>query len=152
LNTATLVERAWKRHSNPLSVCTRLLSYLLVFVPFWNRGWKQGVIVAASPVHFSEPENRGAWVTRAVLEEKLWAAERPLDPSMLLNVTSAALGTGGIWSAHKRRFRPMVFFVSAGFLLLLWCIGRYASYYDHHHDEARDIHRGESRADPPRQP
>jgi hypothetical protein len=79
-------------------------------------------------------------------------AERPLDPIMLLNVTSAVLGAGGIWSAHKWGFWPMVFFVSAGVLLLLWCIGRYASYYDHHHDEARDIHCGESKFDPPRQP
>jgi hypothetical protein len=39
-----------------------------------------------------------------------------------------------------------------GVLLLLWCIGRYASYYDQHHDEARDSHRGESWADPPGQP
>ena len=135
---------------------TRLLSYPLVFVPFWNRSWNQGVAVAAwfaaNPVLFFEPENRGAWVTRAVLGEKLWTAERPLDPIMLLNVTSAAFGAGGIWRAHKRRFWPMVFFVSAGFLLLLWCIGRYASYYDHHHDEARDSHRRESRADSPRQP
>ena len=156
MNTATLFGRAWKRHSKPLSVCTRLLSYPLVFVPFWNRGWKQGVIVAAwfatSPVHFSEPENRGAWATRVVLGEKLWMAERPLDSSMLINVTSAVLGAGGIWSGHKRRFWPMVFFVSAGVLLLLWCIGRYASYYDQHHYEARDSHRGESRAHPPRQP
>jgi hypothetical protein len=95
LNTATLVERAWKRHSNPFSVWTRLLSYPLVFVPFWNRSWNQGVAVAAwfaaNPVLFSEPENRGAGATRAVLGEKLWMAERPLDPIMLLNVTSAAL-------------------------------------------------------------
>jgi hypothetical protein len=156
LNTATLVERAGKRHSNPLSVWTRLLSYPLVFVPFWNRIWKQGDAVAAwfaaNPVLFSEPENRGAWATQAVVGEKLWTTQRPLDPIMMLNVNSAALGTGGIWSAHKRRFWPMVFFVSAGVLLLLWCIGRYASYYDQHHDEARDSHRGERWADPPGQP
>jgi hypothetical protein len=92
-----LSERVWRRHSNPWSVWTRILSYPLVYLPFWNRSWKQGVVVAAwlaaNPVIFPEPEDDSSWVTRGVLGEKLWMAERPRDLIMLLSAASAWSGS-----------------------------------------------------------
>jgi hypothetical protein len=44
---ANFGKKIGKRHSNPLSVWTRILSHPLVYVPFWNRSWKQGAAVAA---------------------------------------------------------------------------------------------------------
>jgi hypothetical protein len=43
----THTEKSWKRHSNPWSVWTRVLTYPLVYLPLWNRSWKQGAAVAA---------------------------------------------------------------------------------------------------------
>jgi hypothetical protein len=52
-------EQSWKRHSNPWSVWTRILSYPLAYVPVWNRSWKQGAAVGAwftaNPVIFPHP-------------------------------------------------------------------------------------------------
>src|SRR5829696_826503 len=56
---AILTEKSWKRHSNPWSVWTRILSYPLAYVPVWNRSWKQGAVVGAwftaNPVIFPHP-------------------------------------------------------------------------------------------------
>src|ERR671921_2209152 len=70
---AILTEKTWKRHSNPWSVWTRILSYPLVYLPFWNRSWKQGAAVAAwfslIPLLFPEPkeqQQQQSWATRGV--------------------------------------------------------------------------------------
>jgi hypothetical protein len=76
---AILTKRAWKRHSNRWSAWTRILSYPLVYLPFWNRSWKQGAAEAAwfslNPLLFPEPkEQQQSWATRGVLGEQLWKA------------------------------------------------------------------------------
>lgn len=137
---AILSERTWRRHSNPLSGWSRLLSYPLVYVPLWNRSWKQGVAVTAwfavNPVLFPEPESDESWMTRGVLGEKLWTAERPRDLSVLLGAASAPFVAGALWSAYKRRFWPMVFCASTTLLLKLWYVDRMVSYYEQRRDEA----------------
>ena len=42
---AIMKEQTWKRHSNPWSVWTRVLTNPLVYVPVWNRSWRQVVSV-----------------------------------------------------------------------------------------------------------
>jgi hypothetical protein len=60
-------QQSWKRHSNPWSVWTRILSYPLAFVPVWNRSWKQGAAVGAwftaNPLIFPAPEDNSSWAT-----------------------------------------------------------------------------------------
>ena len=135
---ATFLKRAWKRHSNPWSVWTRILSYPLVYVPVWNRSWKQGAAVAAwfaaNPVLFPEPEGDEPWATRGVLGEELWTAERPRDLSILINTTSATFFAGGLLATYRRRLWPMVFFASVALLLKLWYIDRMTFYYEQHRE------------------
>ena len=130
---ATFLKRIWKRHSNPWSVWTRILSYPLVYVPIWNRSWKQGAAVAAwfaaNPVLFPAPEGDESWATRGVLGEELWTAERPRDLSMLINTASAAFFAGGLFATYRRRSWPMVYFASVTLLLKLWYIDRMTFYY-----------------------
>jgi hypothetical protein len=132
-DVAAFLKRIWKRHSNPWSVWTRILSYPLVYVPIWNRSWKQGVAVAAwfaaNPVLFPAPEGDESWATRGVLGEELWTAERPWDLSMLINTASAAFFAGGLFASYRRRSWPMVFFASVALLLKLWYIDRMTFYY-----------------------
>jgi hypothetical protein len=153
---AILSKKAWKRHSNPLSVWTRILSYPLVYVPFWNRNWKQGATIvtwfALNPVLFPEPESDESWTTRGVLGEELWRAERPRDLSTALTSASASFFAGGLWSAYKRRFWPTMFFAGTAFLLKLWYIDRMTFYYEQRRNEAHDEttdQPGRDRAKPP---
>lgn len=135
-----LSERAWKRHSNPASGWTRLLSYPLVYVPFWNRSWKQGAAVAAwfavNPVLFPEPKSEESWMTRGVLGEELWTAKRPRDLSMLLSIAGVPFFAGALVSAYKRRFWPMMFCGSTALLLKLWFVDRMTLYYEQHRERS----------------
>jgi hypothetical protein len=150
---ATFLERLWKRHSNPWSVWTRILSYPLVYVPVWDRSWKQGAAVAAwfaaNPVLFSEPKGDEPWATRGVLGEELWTAERPWDLSMLINTASAAFFAGGLLATYRRRLWPMVFFASVALLLKLWNIDRMTFYYAQHRKREEPAEEAETATTPP---
>ncbi len=130
-------ERTWKRHSNPWSGWTRILTYPLVYVPFWNRSWKQGAAVAAwfaaNPFIFPAPEDDSSWATRSVLGEQLWTTKRRRDLPMALNAASAVLFVGALLAAYRRRFWPMMFCGGSSYLLKMWFLDRMTLYYEEHH-------------------
>ena len=129
-------ETTWKRHSNPWSGWTRILTYPLVYVPFWNHSWKQGVLVGAwftaNPFVFPAPEDDSSWVTRSVLGEQLWTAKWRRDFPMALNATSAVFFAGALLAAHRRRLWPMMFCGGSSYLLKMWFIDRMTFYYEEH--------------------
>jgi hypothetical protein len=95
-----LLRKVFRHHSNPWSAWTRLLSVPLVFVPIWNRSWREGAIVVVwlivNPIMFRKPRNDNAWATRAMLGEEMWITKRPLDRAMALNIGATAFGLGGV--------------------------------------------------------
>jgi hypothetical protein len=133
-----LTEKSWKRHSNPWSVWTRILSYPLAYVPVWNRSWKQGAVVGAwftaNPVIFPSPEDDSSWATRCVLGEQLWTAKRRRDFPMALNAASAVFYAGALLAAYKRRLWPLMFFGGTSYLLKLWFLDRMTLYYEQHRE------------------
>jgi hypothetical protein len=102
-----LLRGIFRHHSNPWSAWTRLFSAPLMFVPIWNRSWREGAIVVVwltvNPIVFREPKNDKVWATRAMLGEEMWIAKRPLDRAMALSIGATAFGLGGLWGAYKRR-------------------------------------------------
>jgi len=136
-----LTRMIFARHSNSWSAWTRLFSAPLLFVPVWNRSWRQGALLGvwliANPVVFAEPKDDEAWATRAMLGEEMWIAKRPLDRAMALNVAATALGLGGVWGAFGRRPLPtfMCAVGQAGMLLAYW--REMALYYERHRDDER---------------
>jgi uncharacterized protein (DUF2062 family) len=134
-----LTRKIFAHHSNPWSAWTRLFSAPLVFVPIWNRSWRQGAILGvwliANPLVFPEPEDNAAWATRAMLGEEMWVAERPLDRALALNAGATALGVGGVWGALKRRLLATVACAVGQVALLLAYWREMVVYYQRHHEE-----------------
>jgi hypothetical protein len=134
-----LLREVFRYHSNPWSAWTRLLSVPLVFVPIWNRSWRQGAILGvwliANPVVFPEPKDDKAWATRAMLGEEMWIAKRPLDRAMALGVGATAFGLGGVWGAYKRRLLPTAVCAVGQVALLLAHWRELVVYYERHPDE-----------------
>jgi hypothetical protein len=134
-----LTRKVFARHSNPWSAWTRLFSAPLVFVPIWNRSWRQGAILGVwlivNPLVFPEPKDDEAWATRAMLGEEMWIAKRPLDWAMALNVGAAVLGLGGMWRALRRRLLPTGVCAVGQVALLLAYWREMALYYERHRDE-----------------
>ena len=134
-----LIREVFRHHSNPWSAWTRLLSVPLVFVPIWNRSWREGAIVGVwlivNPIVFSEPKNDKAWATRAMLGEERWIAERPLDRAMALSLGATVFGLGGVWGAYTRRLLPTAVCTVGQVALLLGYWREMALYYKRHPEE-----------------
>jgi hypothetical protein len=109
-----MTEQTWKRHSNPLSVWSRVLTNPLVYVPVWNRSWLQAVPVglwfALNPRLFPPPKDDSAWATKAVLGEEIWVKGSKSGSSIALNAASGACFAVGLWAAYRRRLPPLVSF------------------------------------------
>lgn len=74
-------KKTWKRHANPLSGWSRITKLPLLCVAIWSRVWlglwsmvPVTVVLIwtwANPRLFSPPKDNAAWMTRAVLGERL---------------------------------------------------------------------------------
>ena len=106
---AIMKERTWERHSNPWSVWTRVLTNLLVYVPVWNRSWRQAIPIAAwfllNPQLFPPPKDGSSWATRSVLGEQMWTSKLRADLPMSINIFSALFFLVALYSAYARRSR-----------------------------------------------
>jgi hypothetical protein len=126
-------EIMWRRHANPLSVWSRLLTTPLVFVPFWNRSWRQGLGVAAwfaiNPFVFPEPRNANGWSARAIRGERRWVHARPKDASLLIQSVGSVAMVGACYGARRRRLG----WTAAGAVVVMpsnaWFLHRMATSY-----------------------
>jgi hypothetical protein len=109
---SAMSEQTWQRHSNPLSVWSRVLTNPLVYVPVWNRSVAQAVPVALwfalNPRLFPPPKDDSAWATRAVFGEQLWIKGSKVSIPMALNTTSGVCFAVGLRAAYRRRLSPLI--------------------------------------------
>ena len=122
------------RHSSPWSAWTRWASTPLVYVPVWNRSWRQAALVAAwmaaNPIVFPVPRHNRALSTRAVLGEELWITERPRDKAMAVNAAAGVAGVIALAAARKRRPAPAAVAIAAQMALTLGYWRLMAKYYE----------------------
>ncbi len=127
-------EQTWERHSNPWSVWTRVLTNPLVYIPVWNRSWRQAVLVGAwfllNPRLFPPPHNNSSWATRSVLGEQIWTSKPRADLPMALNMFSALLFLVALYSAYARQLRRLLSFGGLALVFKLWFLERMVTYYD----------------------
>jgi hypothetical protein len=121
----------WRRHANPWSGWTRLLTTPLIYVPFWNRSWRQGLAVGAwfavNPFLFPEPEDQQSWTARAIRGEAQWVKERPLDASLLIQAVGSAAAVGGLFAGYRRKLWPTVASAAAVMACNAWFLNRMAA-------------------------
>jgi hypothetical protein len=131
---AIMKDRTWERHSNPWSVWTRVLTYPLVYIPVWNRSWRQAVSVAAwfllNPRLFPPPKDDSSWATRSVLGEQIWTRKTRADLPMWLNMLSALFFLIALYTAYTRRSWNLVTFGGFSLVFKLWFLQRMVVYYD----------------------
>ncbi|NJK79886.1 MAG: hypothetical protein HC914_08310 [Chloroflexaceae bacterium] len=110
---AIMSEQLWRRHANPWSSWTRLLTYPLVYLPCWNRSWKQGVLVGGSfainPLLFPKPDSTASWMTRGVLGEEGWTRRNTRDFATALNVINSAALAAALLTAWQRKGWPTLY-------------------------------------------
>jgi len=130
---AIMKEQTWERHSNPWSVWTRVLTNPLVYVPVWNRSWRQAISVGAwfllNPRLFPPPTDDSSWATRSVLGEQIWTRKRRADLPMSMNIISALFFLLALYSAYARRSWKLITFGGFALAFKLWFLERMVAYY-----------------------
>ncbi len=137
---ATINERIWQRHSHPWSGWLEVAIYPLVYVPVWNRNWRQAaavaVLFAVDITAFSPPKHKRAWITRAMLGEQTWMEQPPHDSSLVIVALQTASAVTAFVMAYQRRLWPLIGFASMALLFKLWFLQRMVASYDQQHREA----------------
>lgn len=136
-SSGSLLARArravFQRHASPWSAWSRWATTPLVYVPLWNRSWRQTALVAVwfavNPVMFPKPSDERAWSTRAMLGEEIWITERPRDAALVTNAVASAAGTVAFLSARKRLFWPTATAVAVQMALTLVYWEQMARFY-----------------------
>lgn len=133
MDLAQLSAALWRRHGNPLSLWSRLLTTPLCYLPFWNRSWRQGLAVAAwfavNPWLFPAPKNQGAWAARAIRGERRWVKARPKDASLAVQGLGSLALLGGVYSAYRRRPAPTIISAAVVIGCNAWFLDRMARTY-----------------------
>lgn len=126
-----LPESVWRRHSNPKSGWSRLLSYpVLVFALYARKPRLLGAtaaFVALNPVLFPEPESEpGDWMYRVVRAEEEWtAAGNPLvglGYPQVLNLVQIPVFCYNVYAAYRRYPARTLLSTAATMALKLWFV------------------------------
>lgn len=135
------------RHSNPWSVWTRILNNPLVYVPIWNRSWRQAIPVALwfwpNPRLFPPPEDGSSWATRSVLGEQLWTVSQreklSSDFQMVLNAMSALFALPAVYAVYNRKLGKMLALGGFALTFKMWFVDRIVIGYEEHvREQARN--------------
>ncbi len=134
-------DAAWRRHANPWSGWTRLLTGLPpLLLAVWSRvwlGWWALIPVALAlawiwlnPRAFRAPNHYDAWMSRAVLGERIWIEHRadlPTDHRLAGNALTWASVPGAVvtvWGLAVLWWEGVVFGAALTMLPKLWFCDR----------------------------
>jgi hypothetical protein len=137
----------WERHANPWSGWTRVPILPLATWAIYERDalgswlwWVLGALAAWSwlnPRIFPPPRSTGAWMSRAVMGERVWLNRRtvpvPLHYSraVLVILAFAAAGLPLLaWGLWREQGWMVVFGLGLSMIAKFWFLGRMAWLYD----------------------
>lgn len=134
-----LAEWVWRRHANPLSGWSRVLTLPVLMYGIYAR---QPRVVAAvlaftvvNPVLFSPPEDADAWMTRVVLGERMYYNHREgRQPIELLNFVNGPITAYAVYCAYRRRLVRTALFTALSMATKFAFVGHVARYYERNRD------------------
>lgn len=129
----------WACHSNPKSGWSRVPTGAVIVYAVYQRDWR--LLAAAllwtviNPILFAPPETEDAWMTRAVLAERWWLAERDSGTMGLAypNICNTGGALASLWALYAAwRRRPISAAVAALAMsgLKLWWLREIVQRYD----------------------
>lgn len=108
--TFNMTDEVWRRHTNPLSVWTRLIILPLFNISIWSRTWIDYYSLIPitlvltwtwlNPRFFSPPRSTNSWASKAVLGERVWLNRKniPIPDGYIfpVNLLTILMLLGGI--------------------------------------------------------
>ena len=129
-----LSKSTWKKHANPLSGWSRLLSYPLLFVALWYHNWIALAAVAVwfivNPVIFPEPKSIDNWMSKSVLGEQLWTEKVRTKFPHVFNVFNGVFFIVALYASYQNLFWHVFYSVILSSTFKLWFLDRMVAMYD----------------------
>jgi len=144
---AIMKEKTWEKHANPWSGWTRMITYPLLYLPFWflrdflnepSANWFMpvGLLIVIiwfviNPRIFPKPKSYDNWMSKGVFGEKFWTAnKRYKDINIIFTIIPAPFFVTALYTTYMNLFWETMFFASVPFLFKLWFLDRMVFYYD----------------------
>jgi hypothetical protein len=134
---AILSEKTWKRHSNPWSGWTRVLTFPLMAVGlYFHNFWILALVVfwaIINPMIFPEPKSIDNWMSKGVLGERLYYQQKKYlkkDLPTLLNVLNLPVALSFLYFAWNQEFLLMVYSGLLSCSLKFWFVDRMVTVYE----------------------
>jgi len=145
---AIMAEKTWEKHANPWSGWTRVITYPLLYLPFWFlsdflnepfTNWFLPVLFiliiiwfVINPKIFPKPKSYDNWMSKGVLGEKIWTENKKKDTyATLLTIAMAPFFLISIYTAYMQIFWETMFFAIVPFIVKLWFLDRMVFLYDY---------------------
>jgi len=149
---AIMAKKTWEKHANPLSGWTRMITYPLLYLPFWflndflnepSENWLMpiGLLIVIiwfiiNPRIFPKPKNYDNWMSKGVFGEKIWTAnKRYKDINIIFTIIPAPFFLIALYTTYMNLFWETMFFASVPFLFKLWFLDRMVFYYEANKDK-----------------
>lgn len=124
-DTFDMTDEVWRRHSNPLSVWTRLFILPLFNIAIWSRVWigyycliPVAILIFwtwLNPRFFPPPKSTDNWASKAVLGERVWLNRKNRSipgyyffPVNFLTISMFAGSIFLIWGLWKLFLTPVL--------------------------------------------
>jgi len=130
-------EQTWQRHSNPWSGWSRMLGYWGLLFAVYQHSWLGLAAVILflifNPKLFPAPKTQNAWMSKAVLGERLYTKSGILkkDLPTLLNFLNLPFFIASIYFAYTQDIGGTVASGLLSTTYKLWFLDRMVTLYDH---------------------
>jgi hypothetical protein len=128
----------WKRHVNPWSGWSRMLSYPFLFLAIWYHNWIALIIVIvwyiANPFLFPEPESTDNFMSKAVLGEKLWTGKMRSKFPNVLNGFNGIFFVIALYASYTNMLWHVVYPAILSLTFKMWFLDRMVRLYESHNE------------------
>lgn len=124
----------WKRHVNPWSGWSRMLTFPFLFLAIWYHNWIALAIVIVwyivNPFLFPEPKSTDNFMSKAVLGEKLWTGNmRTIFPNVL-NGFNGIFFFIAIYASYTNMLWNVVYPAMLSYTFKMWFLDRMVRLYE----------------------
>ncbi len=124
----------WKRHINPWSGWSRMLTFPFLFIAVWYHNWIALAVVivwyAVNPFLFPEPKSTDNFMSKAVLGEKLWTEKIRTRFPNVLNVCNGIFFVVALYASYRNMLWHVVYSAILSLTFKMWFLDRMVFIYE----------------------
>jgi len=124
----------WRRHTNPWSGWSRMLTFPFLFIAIWYHNWIALAVVivwyVVNPFLFPEPKSTDNFMSKAVLGEKLWTEKIRTRFPNVLNACNGIFFVVALYASYRNMLWHVIYPAILSFTFKMWFLDRMVFIYE----------------------